>query len=84
MKTPRERFALTLEAIPDGGAPAVIRLRRFLKAALRSYGLRCTFAVALADDPGTPASDSERGDRGGRDRQRPTRPPRAPDSATRG
>ena len=36
------RFALVLQAVPDpGGAPAIIRLRRFLKMALRSYGLRC-------------------------------------------
>lgn len=38
-----ERFALVRQAVPDpGGAPAIIRLRRFLKMALRSYGLRCT------------------------------------------
>jgi hypothetical protein len=43
---PRERYQLTLEALPDS-APAVIRLRRFLKAALRAYGLRCTSAVEL-------------------------------------
>jgi hypothetical protein len=37
-----ERFTLVLQAVPDpGGAPAITRLRRFLKMALRSYGLRC-------------------------------------------
>jgi hypothetical protein len=48
----RERFNLTLEALPDS-APAVIRLKRFLKAALRSYGLRCTAAVQLHGDSPT-------------------------------
>jgi hypothetical protein len=41
----RPRFALTLQALPnwgEGDVPPIIRLRRFLKAALRSYGLRCT------------------------------------------
>jgi hypothetical protein len=46
----RERYRLTLEALPDGGAPPIIRLRRFLKAALRSYGLRCTAVVQLHED----------------------------------
>jgi hypothetical protein len=46
----RERYRLDLEAMPDGGAPAVIRLKRFLKAALRSYGLRCTAAIELHED----------------------------------
>jgi hypothetical protein len=37
------RYALTLQALPDvAGVPPIIRLRRFLKAALRSYGLKCT------------------------------------------
>lgn len=36
-------FALTLQAVPGwGDVPATIRLKRFLKAALRSYGLKCT------------------------------------------
>jgi hypothetical protein len=46
----RERFSLTLEAPPDGGAPGPIRLKRFLKMALRAYGLRCTSAVELHED----------------------------------
>jgi hypothetical protein len=37
-----ERFVVELVAQPDGDAPAVIRLRHFLKAALRAWGLRCT------------------------------------------
>ena len=40
--TTHDCFALVLQAIPDpGGAPAIVRLRRFLKAALRAYRLRC-------------------------------------------
>jgi len=34
----------------DGGASPIIRLRRFLKSALRSYGLRCTAVVQLHQD----------------------------------
>jgi len=38
-----EQFSLTLEALPSWeGAPPIIRLRKFLKAAIRSYGLKCT------------------------------------------
>jgi hypothetical protein len=37
-----ERFAIVLQATTDrDDVPAIIRLRRFLKMALRSYGLRC-------------------------------------------
>jgi hypothetical protein len=54
MTQPRERYRLTLEALPDGGAPAPIRLKRFLKAALRSYGLRCVDAVELRDESEAP------------------------------
>jgi hypothetical protein len=46
----RERYRLDLEALPSWGAPAVIRLRRFLKAALRAYGLKCTSATVLHSD----------------------------------
>jgi hypothetical protein len=35
------KFAIELRAIP-GPVPPEIRLRRFLKMALRGYGLRCT------------------------------------------
>jgi hypothetical protein len=37
----RERFAIELTAAPDA-VPAEIRLRQFLKAAIRRHGLRCT------------------------------------------
>jgi hypothetical protein len=55
VKTPRERYRIDLESIPDFGAPPIIRLRRFLKAALRAYGLKCTSAVEL--HPDAPKSD---------------------------
>jgi hypothetical protein len=51
----REWFLVTLEALPDG-YPAAVRLRRLLKAALRSFRLR---AVKVE-----PAVD-QRGERGG-------------------
>ncbi|HBI46032.1 MAG TPA: hypothetical protein DDY78_24730 [Planctomycetales bacterium] len=52
MKPRREYFVLILESLPDG-APPIIRLRRFLKAALRSNGLRCTRITAMPADPST-------------------------------
>ena len=49
------RFNLTLEALPHGDdRPAVIRLRAFLKLALRGFKLRCVEAKEL-----TPAPASE-------------------------
>ena len=53
MSASRERFTLTVEALPDS-APAVIRLRRWLKMGLRAFGLRCTAAVELLDDAKKP------------------------------
>jgi hypothetical protein len=38
-----ERSLVELLALPDD-VPPVVRLRKFLKAALRSYRLRCTSA----------------------------------------
>jgi hypothetical protein len=54
----RERFTLTVEALPDD-VPAAVRLRSLLKRALRSFRLRCvsvapaakTSATATAQDP---------------------------------
>lgn len=51
----KARFTITVEADGRGDPPVEIRLRRMLKASLRSYGLRC---VAIA--PQRPA-----GERGG-------------------
>jgi hypothetical protein len=48
------KFALTLVAVPGSDVPAAIRLKRFLKAALRSYGLRCTEAREIHPPPAEP------------------------------
>ncbi len=48
-RTIRQRFLLTIEAT-DSEIPVPVRLRRFLKSALRSYGLRCTRAVEDCPD----------------------------------
>jgi len=49
--TTPERFSLTLQALPDpDGVPAIIRLRRVLKYALRVCRLRCV-AIEPADGP---------------------------------
>jgi hypothetical protein len=61
MKTARERFALILEALPDGGVPAVVRLRRFLKAALRGYALRCVSVVEVAREKPADVESAPRG-----------------------
>jgi hypothetical protein len=50
----RPTFALTVQAVPGSDVPAIIRLRRFLKMALRSYGLKCTEAREIT--PPVPAS----------------------------
>jgi hypothetical protein len=51
MNKPRRRFQLDLrDAGEPDDAPVAIRLRHFLKAALRAWGLRCTRAVELPDD----------------------------------
>jgi hypothetical protein len=49
-----ERYLLTLEA-PPGDVPAAVRLRRFLKSALRAHGLRCVSARPDAEDLGPAA-----------------------------
>jgi len=37
----KERFIITVEAEGRDGPPVIIRLRKFLKCALRSFGIRC-------------------------------------------
>jgi hypothetical protein len=49
MTAPREKYQLTVEALPDA-APAIVRLRRVIKALLRSYGFRLLAAVQLRED----------------------------------
>jgi hypothetical protein len=47
---PRVRFRIVLEDA-GGNSPAVVRLRLFLKTALRSWGLRCREAEAILTAP---------------------------------
>jgi hypothetical protein len=59
---PRQRFQIELRDIADDDdAPLVIRLRHFLKSALRAWGLKCTKAVELLDDktPDQPEKEEE-------------------------
>lgn len=56
MRCEKPRYSLILEVMPgdDGGsAPPIVRLRRALKALLRSHGLRCVSAIEL-DQQGRP------------------------------
>ncbi len=43
MTTQHKRYAILVEVLPDeaGSADGMTRLRKFLKAALRSWGIRC-------------------------------------------
>ena len=66
MADDREIFRVTLRA-EGHGPPAIVRLRRWLKAALRSHGLRCVSAVEInLDGPPTPEKASARAS-GGQD-----------------
>lgn len=48
----RERFIVVLAPAAGWGAPPLVRLRKLLKAALRSHGLRCIrVAVEEPDGP---------------------------------
>ena len=47
----RPMYIITVVPIPGWPTPAIIRLRRFLKAALRSWGLRCTECREHDDGP---------------------------------
>ena len=52
--TSKQEYTLVLRPEPSD-IPSIIRLRRFLKAALRSYGMRCT--SIQEQPPETPARD---------------------------
>jgi hypothetical protein len=43
----QQTFNVVLTALPGWGVPAVVRLRRFLKCALRAYGLRCVEIIEV-------------------------------------
>jgi hypothetical protein len=55
---PPETWVLSFKAEGDGGPPVEIRVRRLLKRALRSFGLRCVdFRVAApASEPAAAAA----------------------------
>lgn len=50
------RYLVELRA-EGPGPPAYVRLKRWLKASLRAYGLRCTRAEQLPDVQGSPPGD---------------------------
>jgi hypothetical protein len=52
MRPTSERYELVLRAEP-WSVPAIIRLRRLLKLALRSFGLRCVELKELPADDAT-------------------------------
>jgi hypothetical protein len=66
-------YLVTLEA-EGAGPPLPIRLRRFLKGALRGYGLRCT-SITEADSAPAGRVQTTQDDAAGA-----IRPPRAPDA----
>jgi hypothetical protein len=54
--TRNECFTLVIEALADDETPALVRLRRWLKAGLRTYGLRCHLAAVNTPAPPPPAA----------------------------
>lgn len=55
MTAPRERFRLLIEVRGDD-VPAVITLRRFLKLALRAFGIKCVSIEAAPRPEGRAAA----------------------------
>ncbi|GIW82602.1 MAG: hypothetical protein KatS3mg105_4409 [Gemmatales bacterium] len=56
MQPDRYIYRLTFQAQPDD-VPAVVRLRRLLKLALRVFGFRCVSAEEIALPNGKPAAE---------------------------
>lgn len=52
-----ERFTIEVEALAQWGVPADVRLKRFLKCALRGFGLRCVAVANLIE--GRPNDEPE-------------------------
>jgi hypothetical protein len=50
VKTKDKRFLVSLRALP-GAVPETIRLRRFLKCALRAFGLKAESIVEVEHEP---------------------------------
>lgn len=51
-------WVIHLVAIDDGGPPTEIRVRRFLKSALRSFGLRCVRVTGETSSANQSAGES--------------------------
>ena len=51
---PKDAFILEIEVEPYGDIPGIIRLRSFLKAALRSWRIRCRRIEPLIEDSTLP------------------------------
>jgi hypothetical protein len=58
-----ESVKLTLVSAPGHAAPTSVRLRRLLKAALRTYGFRCTY-VSLAEATEPDGAERQGGEAG--------------------
>lgn len=54
-----EKYTVTLRSLPNQESPAINRLRRFLKSAIRAYGFQCTDCsiVEVLRDPEPPETD---------------------------
>ncbi len=50
-RPPKEEFVIRLQASPDPAWPGVVRLRGFLKVALRMFNLKCTDLRSAAGTP---------------------------------
>jgi hypothetical protein len=50
--TKPERFAIVVEVRPQRNMPAIAILKRFLKVALRGFGVRCREIRQVSDDSG--------------------------------
>ncbi len=59
----KEAYHLTLVPVPDS-VPGIIRLRRFLKLALRGFGLRCVSVEPVSEASGQPDQANSTGTAG--------------------
>jgi len=58
MKPTPERYVLTIQSLPDE-VPAIVRLRRVLKAVLRSHRFRCIEIRPAGDQGSGPRNGDE-------------------------
>jgi hypothetical protein len=57
MRPAKPKYTFTVEALP-GSVPPEVRVRRFLKAAFRSYGLRVVAMNEVDPSPTSKAPDA--------------------------